>query len=719
VALALAAVAAVGWKFGRMAADVETSVTQLDALTVGKGAETFKELQAWAAKTPFAIDDATEATKKLVAAGVPLKQIPDWLNDIGNVASATGVPIAQVGTVFAQMVSKGKASYEELQQLAEAGVPVWGALGDKLNMPIAQVQKLATEGKLGADAIDLVRESLNEMYPTAMADQAGTFNGQLSTFQDTLSQTGQTLGTLFLPGMTQLLEFLNTMLGPIMATTQSIANLNSEMEQFTGGTGLIGLNPAKQLWGFFTGGADKSKESVKQLGTTSEEALAKVKAGLEGGAMSAEQLEQQARDIAEAFKGIGASVRAKVGFIIQKANLRSDILKAVGDGVKLPADLTIGQIGGLGDKKQKLIQDISAFAEEGLSEGARRAELNPNFDKAAWYAKVREGTRGLLIKAGIDKTEVDRVLANIMGLPRQMPPIGVTANTTQADASIAQTTAPKTVPITPTLPGLAASNGLLAGLASPRTAPVRPTLPGLGVASGMMSNLARPRNAPVTPVPRGLNVAAGFLNKLARPGGKGRTAPITPIATGAKPVQGALDKAAKPGGKARKAPVAAQVEKLSQLNSALKKATKPRNVTINVDDKGTASAKSAIDNAAKDRNTTIWVTTRKRGGGGGGGGGATAGTQSVAPSAQMMSLRTMAAAVAAPGADPWFSPTARVEARTAQAVARQAARVTSEPTQLAPRRTPVKIYLDGAEIADHLTLKTGRMAQVSLSGRKA
>lgn len=40
-------------------------------------------------------------------------------------------------------------------------------------------------------------------------------------------------------------------------------------------------------------------------------------------------------------------------------------------------------------------------------------------------------------------------------------------------------------------------------------------------------------------------------------------------------------------------------------------------------------------------------------------------------------------------------------------------------TQIAPRSTPVKIYLDGAEIADHLSLKAGRMASVPSVRRRA
>ena len=179
----LAAVGTAGWRrgvaakrggLGPGAADVQTSVAQLDALTGGSGRRRSRTCRSSAKDTPFALDDATAATKRLVAAGVDLQEIPGYLNDIGNVAAATGVPLAQIATVFAQMESKGKVTFEETQQLAEAGIPVWQTLAEKLGLTVAEVQKLATEGKLGADAIPAPGGSLAEQFPTAMGEQAAT-----------------------------------------------------------------------------------------------------------------------------------------------------------------------------------------------------------------------------------------------------------------------------------------------------------------------------------------------------------------------------------------------------------------------------------------------------------------------------------------------------------------------------------------------------------------
>ena len=65
VAVAAVVAADAAWNLGQMAADAETQVAQLDALTKGMGEETFGQLQEFAATTPFAVDEVTAATKRL------------------------------------------------------------------------------------------------------------------------------------------------------------------------------------------------------------------------------------------------------------------------------------------------------------------------------------------------------------------------------------------------------------------------------------------------------------------------------------------------------------------------------------------------------------------------------------------------------------------------------------------------------------------------------
>jgi len=198
---AAAAIAAV--KLGLMAAAVEQTKIQLTILAGSEelGAKLFGELQTYAAETPFFFDEITNSARRLLAAGVTLKEIPGYLEDIGNIAAVTGVPLEQIATVFGQMESKGKATYEELQQLAEAGIPVWSQLAEAMGLTVAETQKMATEGKLTIDAVRGVRDILGNTYGGATQQMAETFTGKMSTLKDSLTQLGQSLGEYVLPLM--------------------------------------------------------------------------------------------------------------------------------------------------------------------------------------------------------------------------------------------------------------------------------------------------------------------------------------------------------------------------------------------------------------------------------------------------------------------------------------------------------------------------------------
>jgi tape measure domain-containing protein len=667
--LAVAGAAFGGWKLGEAAADVETMVVQLDALTNGKGVETFKGLQKWAAATPFAIEDATEATKKLLAAGVGLDEINDQLNDMGNIAATTGVPLSQIATVFAQMESKGKATFEELQQLAEAGIPVWRTLAGALGMTVAEVQKLATEGKLSADAIGLARESVAGLFPTAMATQAETFNGQMSTLQDNLGQIGSTLGTLTLPMMTDFIGMLNEMAGGALTVVGKIAEMGGsflhfregladargdgkvtiddfkdlatsplwKMPQTVGGIGsdAFGFKDASKNAKDLTGATDDLSDSQKRLAELAEKvkegiATAGEAAALKAAAAEAKRLEQALKDTITAFGQIGGTVRTKVSFIITQDDIQEQIDKAVkGDkktkGIELPAKITLGSIAGLSDQQQDLIGLISSSVETGLQEGSRRAELNPNFDAAAWYEQVRAKTRGQLIEVGVDKSKVEQVLASVFGLPKKVP---VSADVAAAQAAIDNLDAPPPITVSVT--------------------PVGPWAPG----KGAQPNFFAPQDVPVTPTVKDAKPAADQLGAVAKP----RDAVIVPT--------------------------------LDQFQ--------------------VGNVRSVLDALARDRHTTIWVTTKTTGGAGAGG--PSAGPGSIVPqlfgqdSATVAGLRGVSSqSIAMTGATQQSSGSGGP----------------SKVTQLAPKQTPVKIYLDGAEIADHLTLKAGRLATSSSVRRRA
>lgn len=473
------------WKLGEQAAFAESQVAQLDALTQGMGEETFGELQKWAAATPFAIDDATNATKRLVAAGVELEDIPDTLGDLGEVAAATGVPLEQIATVFSQMVSKGKASYEELQQLAEAGIPVWQTLADRLGLSVAEVQKLATEGKLGADAIDLLRESLADTYSGSMQRQAETFNGRMSTLKDNIDQVGQNVGAVFLPAMKDILAVLELGLDPLLQWSVQLKDLNATMEE-TSGIGLLDVfSPFAAGLDLINGGMKDNEDQAKETGDAMEgsfvtDAIKKVqdqlkdnKAEIEANEDAARDLAQAFEDAVDAFEGIGANVRARVDFIISEDDL-DDELRKITEGskdakpVQLPAELKVGQIGGLTDAQQDLVGLLSDRVQLGIEEGARLAQIDPTFDARQFYTDLRKELRPLIIDAGIDPKQVDRFLDDVLGVPAPWKVEPELTGVTVAQQNMLAAFPDVTVPIIPEIPpkgreALEASMGIALG----------------------------------------------------------------------------------------------------------------------------------------------------------------------------------------------------------------------------------------------------------------
>jgi tape measure domain-containing protein len=526
-ALVIASKAA--WELGEMAAEAETSIVQLDALTKGMGEETFGELQKWAAATPFAIDDATEATKKLVAAGVPLQQIPNWLNDIGNVAAATGVPIAQVGTVFSQMVSKGKASYEELQQLAESGIPVWQTLADKFGLSVAEVQKLATEGKLGADAIELLREELNNLYPTAMQRQADTFNGQMSTLQDTVSQTGQALGTLFLPSMTQLLDLLNHLASPLLDVTQAFSGWSDKLEESTGRGIIDWLSPAAGILDSFSDSMKDSGKATDATKTSTDALAASVLDQVNASDLAADaakdqetalkQLADRADDTAARYKDLTESFTTVNNYMVDGLNAIYDyegaidnLAESLKDGAQFAPDTEQGRTnwGNLVDLAESASARVQSVLE---TDGAKAA--------AALFESQRKAMARLLVDSGVKSQEAWQLVNQVLIKPHEMRIELAQQDQAKLEAQVAalrekKATIEAKLQIPPLSPAAAEVQEGLRKRLKPIDAKIHAKTEKLDKVTKELSGAAKTRNAKIKPVvdPESLQTSKTTLSAL-------------------------------------------------------------------------------------------------------------------------------------------------------------------------------------------------------------
>jgi tape measure domain-containing protein len=153
-------------------------------------------LQAFAEnRTPWEFSDMLNASRYMSVFNFSLdEQIPK-LTVWGNAVAASGKisreALEGVVRAFGQMKAKGKASMEEMNQLAERGIPGVELLAKAIGKTTAQTIKLMETGKLkGKEAVEAITAmmAIDPRYMGQMERMMNTLEGRLSTLNDIQSR---------------------------------------------------------------------------------------------------------------------------------------------------------------------------------------------------------------------------------------------------------------------------------------------------------------------------------------------------------------------------------------------------------------------------------------------------------------------------------------------------------------------------------------------------
>lgn len=99
--------------------------------------------------TAFGLGEAATVAAAAVAAGIkPGTQLQGTLKGIANVAAATNGTMEETGAVFNKVAATGRAYAENINQLADRGLPIWQALGKQLGVTTDEVRDLAAKGEI-------------------------------------------------------------------------------------------------------------------------------------------------------------------------------------------------------------------------------------------------------------------------------------------------------------------------------------------------------------------------------------------------------------------------------------------------------------------------------------------------------------------------------------------------------------------------------------------
>jgi tape measure domain-containing protein len=152
------------------------------------------DLNDFAAKTPFEFPGLQTAATSLISAGIATRDVLPIMETLGDVTSGMGTGsegIQRATVALQQMNAAGKVTGEDLNQLRDAGIPVFDLLSASMGKTKAEIADMAQKGTLGAEGLKAIMDGLKsgkglERFSGLMEKQSQSLTGMWSTFKDTL-----------------------------------------------------------------------------------------------------------------------------------------------------------------------------------------------------------------------------------------------------------------------------------------------------------------------------------------------------------------------------------------------------------------------------------------------------------------------------------------------------------------------------------------------------
>lgn len=234
VAAAGAALGGLGVYAVKLASDMENTRVAFTTMlgSAEKAGAFIKDLQNFAARTPFEFKGLTESAQQMMAYGIEAKNVIPTLTAVGNAVAAVGGgqdKIARVTTALGQMYAKGTVQAEEMRQLTEAGIPAWEILAKTLNTDVAGAMDMVTKRQVDAqNGVASLVAGMNEKFGGMMEKQSKTVTGSFSNLMDGLEMAAISAGT-------KISDSLN-LAGILSGLAEQIDKVNQVIQQ-GGGVG--------------------------------------------------------------------------------------------------------------------------------------------------------------------------------------------------------------------------------------------------------------------------------------------------------------------------------------------------------------------------------------------------------------------------------------------------------------------------------------------------
>lgn len=162
------------------------------------GTQMLRDLQQFAAETPFDVPGVVSAGQQLMAFGFKAEEIIPMLTNLGDAASGLGLGtegVSRLAYALGQMQTSGKLNAQDMMQLTSAGISAWDMLAQAAGKTVAEMKDLCSKGAIDSKAaVQNIVAGMNEQFGGMMAKTSDEVAGLLANIEETAGNTSAAVG---------------------------------------------------------------------------------------------------------------------------------------------------------------------------------------------------------------------------------------------------------------------------------------------------------------------------------------------------------------------------------------------------------------------------------------------------------------------------------------------------------------------------------------------
>ena len=178
------------------------------------GAKAFEFITKFSTQTQFGVEDLTTTFIKLQGAGItPTQKLLTTFTDVAAVTTDQVGTLTAITDLFSRTTSGG-LGLEELNRLADRGVPVFKMLEDQLGITRLEISEFGKTSEGARKITEALTRAINQQFGGATEQKLDNLSTAMSNFKIEVGLAANKLGTQFRPQLTQAIteatEFLQT-----------------------------------------------------------------------------------------------------------------------------------------------------------------------------------------------------------------------------------------------------------------------------------------------------------------------------------------------------------------------------------------------------------------------------------------------------------------------------------------------------------------------------